>query len=102
MRLGHVFSYPPPIGIFRLAPLAPILHYDKLDDPTGFTWEGGLLRYILTIVFIASGFSTSTLVNDEARMDHGMCGGVVLEAKERRRKRRGKPANNDDWLLRGK
>ena len=31
------FCFPPVIGHCRLAPPAPILNYDSLDDPTGVT-----------------------------------------------------------------
>ena len=38
---GFFIVIAPNIGLCRLTPLAPILHYDYLDDPTGVTKEGG-------------------------------------------------------------
>ena len=67
--VGSIFFSP--LLFLSSAPLAHILHYDKLDDPTGITQEGeaGPPPAVHACdVFIASGFSTSTLVNSEVKV----------------------------------
>ena len=81
INVGSFFFFfsPPITGLCRLAPLAPILNYDWLDDPTRVTKEDGagpLLRY--------NSGALQEMRRDETRRDQVQRTGTVDAARRAR------------------